>query len=350
MRRGVLRGRTDMTGSVPDSEVAGKRVDSKDLGRIEWLEPRIAWINEALDFTPWLKDNVDLLGHALGLELDVEVEREVRVGSFSADLVGTDAATGRHVLIENQLAQTDHGHLGQLLTYAGGLETDILVWVAPRIREEHRQALIWLNENTREETAFFGVEIQLLKIDDSRPAAHFKVVVEPNEWQKAVAGGPDKGPSERNERYRAFWKKLLTELLSRDPTSSNASIDRVPAQNWYGISLGRSGYQDNFVFGWDPRGNTVRVELYIDTGDRTRNKASFDQLLAERDAIEQQIGEPLSWDRRDDIRACRIHISRPGSIDDLGLLDEYCTWGAERMLRLRDVFGPRVRALDFELT
>jgi hypothetical protein len=319
-----------------------------DLGRIEWLEPRHAWGSEPYDFTPWLKDNIDLLGRALGLELDVEVQREVAVGSFSADLVGTDAATGRGVLIENQLAQTDHRHLGQLLTYAGGLETDILVWIAPKIRPEHRQALLWLNETTREDTSFFGVEIQLMKIDDSRPAAHFKVVVEPNEWQKAVADGPrPTGTTERSERYREFWKALLAELLSRDPQSTTASAERVPAQNWYGLSLGRTGFQDNFVFGWDQgQGYAVRIELYIDTGDRARNKGFFDLLERDREEIERDLGEALCWDRRDDIKASRIHFSRPGSIDDPpGLLEAHRTWGAERMLRLRDVLGPRIRNL-----
>lgn len=321
---------------------------AEDLGQVEWLDPRVVWGNEAHHFTPWLKENVDLLGRAIGLELEVEVEREVAVGSFWADLVGTDAATGRRVLIENQLADTDHRHLGQLLTYAGGLETDILVWVAPRIREEHRQALIWLNENTREGTAFFGVEIQLLKIDRSRPAPHFNVVVEPNEWQKTIARESSAGrTSERGERYRAFWRRLLGELTSRDPSATTASPDRAPAQNWYGISLGRSGVQDNFVFGWAAdRGSTVRIELYVDVGAQQQNKALFDVLYAEKEIFEAEFGEPLNWDRRDDIKASRIYIDRPGTIDDPeDALAEYCSWGAERMIRIRKVFGPRVRSV-----
>ncbi len=318
-----------------------------ELGKLERADPRDVWTSEPSDFTPWLRENVSLLGEATGLEIDPEVRQEVPVGLFSADLLGTDLGTSATVLIENQLEQTDHDHLGKLLTYAGGLDARVLIWVCTKAREEHRQALIWLNENTREDISFFGVEVELLVVDGSRPAPHFKVVVEPNEWQKQAASSST-GTSERNERYRSFWRKALEALLKREPGVTTASPDRVPPQNWYGISIGRSGFQDNFVFGWESgEGSHVRIELYIDVGDQAENKAAFDRLLAEKEDIERELGEPLTWTRRDDIRASRLYVSRPGSIDlSDDELNEVCDWGVERMLRLRTVFAPRVRALD----
>jgi hypothetical protein len=116
------------------------------LGRLETVALRDAWVNEAWDFTPWLarSENLALLGEALGLELEVEAS-EKPVGPFRADLLCKEIGTGeRWVVIENQLAKTDHGHLGQLLTYAAGLEAVTIVWIASSFADEHRAALDWL--------------------------------------------------------------------------------------------------------------------------------------------------------------------------------------------------------------
>src|SRR5262249_38114417 len=134
--------------------------------------------------TPWLADNLDLLGEALGLALEFR-QREHPVGRYSLDLLLSDAK-GRVVIVENQLEQTDHGHLGQLLTYCAGTNADVVGWISSAITQEHAAALEWLNANTRAGVGFFGVEIQLVRIDSSRPAPHFNVVVRPNDWTKTA--------------------------------------------------------------------------------------------------------------------------------------------------------------------
>ena len=137
------------------------------------------------DFTPWLHENIGLLAEAIGFDLEA-TGREVAVGDFSVDVVGRTVPDGRSVIVENQLAPTDHSHLGQLLTYASGLDAAVIVWLAPRFRDEHRQVLDWLNGHTTDGVDFFGVELELLRIDDSSPAPHFKLVAQPNEWTKST--------------------------------------------------------------------------------------------------------------------------------------------------------------------
>ena len=155
-----------------------------NFGTLKRLDLRSAWPNEATDFTPWLADNIQELGKALGKDLEL-VEREAQVGDFSLDLHTIDLGSGKTVVVENQLTSTDHDHLGKLLTYASGFNAAIVVWVAQEIREEHRQALQWLNEISDVDTEFFGVVIELLQIDDGNPAFNFKPVVYPNEWRKS---------------------------------------------------------------------------------------------------------------------------------------------------------------------
>src|SRR5215467_859785 len=137
-----------------------------ELGKLELVDPRFVWKNEAHDFTPWLLANGDLLAEALGIDLELEAS-EHAVGGFSLDLVGHDITNDAVLIVENQLEGTDHSHLGQVLTYAAGTAASTIVWIATAFREEHRQALDWLNENTGEETHFFGIELRVARIGDS---------------------------------------------------------------------------------------------------------------------------------------------------------------------------------------
>jgi hypothetical protein len=323
------------------------------LGSLERLDAREVWKSEPYEFTPWLRHNIALLGQALGIEIDAEVQQEVAVGLFSADLLGTDLGSSAAVLIENQLEQTDHSHLGQLLTYAGGLDSRILVWVSPNVREEHRQALTWLNENTSEDVLFFAVEIELLRIDGSKPAPHFKVVAAPNEWQKSkrVRSGPggSGAASERNERYREFWATVIAALHEQAPGFTATSVERAPRQSWCPFSLGRTGVLNKIAFGYEDGASVLRSEVYIDTGDRTQNKAIFDALHADRAAIEVEVGEPLIWARRDEIKHSKIYVKRLGSRDDpADMLPNYRDWFVEHALRVNGAFARRVKTLGLQ--
>jgi hypothetical protein len=155
------------------------------LGRLEPVDPRGVWPSEAHDFTPWLLANAQALSEAVGMDLDLEAA-EHPVGGFSLDLIGVDAATGDRVIVENQLEASDHSHLGQILTYAGGTYPANVLWLSTSFREEHRAALEWLNERTDERTRFFAVRIQVVQIGTSPPAPLFTLVVQPNDWGKRV--------------------------------------------------------------------------------------------------------------------------------------------------------------------
>lgn len=161
---------------------------TKNLGRLERVELRNIWQSEAWDFTPWLarKENLEILGETLGIDLELEAQ-ERPVAPFRADILCKDIGTNRWVLIENQLERTDHVHLGQLLTYASGLEAVTIVWIAAQFTEEHRSTLDWLNRITDESFRFFGLEVELWKIADSPAAPKLNIVSKPNDWSQSVA-------------------------------------------------------------------------------------------------------------------------------------------------------------------
>jgi hypothetical protein len=310
-----------------------------DLGTLKRLSAREVWLNEARDFTPWLAQNLPMLGEVIGIDLEL-LTQESPVGAFSLDLLAKDLGRDRLVVIENQLEATNHDHLGKLLTYAAGHDAGIMVWVAKEFREEHRQALDWLNQHTDGNVECYAVVVEVLQIDDSRPACTFRLVAFPNEFRKAAIEKGEGGTTERREAYRVFFQALLDELREKH-RFTGARV--AQPQNWYTFASGFSGFTYGFVFAQQGQ---ARAELYIDLREVGQNKAAFDALLAAQNAIEMEFGESLSWERLDGKRASRVAVYRPGSIDDdTQTLTEIRAWAVAKLLRLKQVFGPRLSAL-----
>src|ERR1700733_334044 len=80
--------------------------------------------------------------------------------------------------------------------------------------------------------------------------------------------------------------------------------------SWIGTSSGVRGLNLNYVITQDECG----AELYIDRGKgcEEENKNIFDQLYVHRAEIEQAFGGPLSWERLEGKRACRIKYAQEG--------------------------------------
>lgn len=310
-----------------------------DLGVIERVDLREVWPDEAQDFTPWLAENLDKLGEALGLDLEFR-EREAPVGPFSLDVLAHDRDSDRPVIIENQLEPTDHDHLGKLLTYAAAYEAYAVVWLACDFRYEHYQALDWLNQRTDDDTAFFSVIVELWRIDDSRPAPHFRVVAMPEDWQKQTPNGA--GPEIAEwEAYREFWQSLAEKLQEK---ASLIQVAKAGRTDRYNIPSGFDGVSYGASF--SKRRKLAHVGVYIDRGKLRLNNELFDSLSGKSDEIQADLGNKVDWDRRDDRRGCRIREEKPGSIDGShDNLEEIKDWMVDRLLTFKRVFEPHLAEL-----
>ena len=303
---------------------------------------RSIWPREAQDFTPWLKEHIDELGEALGLELEAEAA-EAPVGGFSLDILAREIGRDRPVIIENQLETTNHTHLGQLLTYAAGYDASVVVWVAKDFRDEHKAALDMLNRRTDEDTEFYGVVIELWRIANSPRALNFKVVSAPNEWGKqtkqATRHRSDGEVSGRYERYRVFFQGVVDQLRGKP---GFAQRHQARPKSWYAFQTYGRGIYSNVSFG-NPR--IARVEVYIDSGDKDWNKRLFDKIVQSKREIEVELGG-LVWERLDNRRGCRISAHHPGSIDDdEKTLQEVSRWMVETLPAFRKTFGDRIPEL-----
>jgi Domain of unknown function (DUF4268) len=310
----------------------------EEFGMVHNVPLRDLWAGEAIHFTPWLAQHLDVLGKKLGMDLELE-STEGAAGDFSVDIIARDLSTNKFVVIENQFGSTDHRHLGQVITYASALGAGVVVWIAETIRPEHKSAMDFLNQNLRESLGLFAVEASVIRIDNSKPAFLLTVVSMPTEPAVAVREVAADA-TETQEKYRAFFQTLIDELRD-EHRFTNARAGQP--QNWYTFSSENSRvfkYSTSFA-----QGGRVRVELYIDTGDKTYNEQLFDCLESKRAAIETAFGGPLTWERLDARRACRIAIYRDGDIEaDSDTLADIRKWTISNLLRFKQIFPAHVSA------
>lgn len=300
-----------------------------DFGKIVEVPLRDLWPGEATHFTPWLAANLQLISEKLGLELELE-SVESAAGDFSADIVATDVATNRRVIIENQYGSTDHRHLGQILTYSSVLNASVVIWIAEKIRSEHKSAIDFLNHNLKQTLQVFALEANIIRIDDSKPAFGLKIVCMPTEAStSATLTSPD--ATETQEKYRSYFQSLLDELRN---VHKFTNARAAQPQNWYTFTSDNSKvyrYSTSFA-----QGGRVRAEVYIDTGDKLRNEAIFDELHSQKEAIEAAYGSTLDWEKLEAKRACRIAIYIDGDIDvDSEKLMEIKKWVVANLLRMK---------------
>jgi len=285
-----------------------------------------------------ISQSLKILGEELGMDIEL-VKTEASVGPFRLDILAKDARGDVTIIIENQLDMSDHGHLGQLLTYAAGFDAKTVIWIADGFRDEHRSALDWLNKRTTGETRFFAVQVEVFRIDDSAPAPHFKVIASPDNWSKQTKSDSTDDISPRMMKYRSFFQQLIDELREVHHFT-NAKIGQ-PA-SYYFFSSGHSDikYGSSFV-----QGNKARIELNID-GDKEWNNNLIEQLEMIRSEIEVEFNETVEWERLDHARSNRISILRSGSIESSeNELDDIRVWMIKNLLKFKEVFAPRLPEL-----
>ena len=321
-------------------------MNTESLGRLEKIDLRKVWGSEPAEFTPWLakEENLELLGDTLGIELELK-SKEENIGQYRADIVCKDTSDGSWVLIENQLEATNHPHLGQIITYAAGLDAVTVVWIAERFTEEHRAALDWLNEISGNNVRFFGLEIEVWKIGNSSKAPKFNIVSQPNDWTKdSVARISETELTDSKKLQLEFWRGFRDYALEKGKA---IKPQKAQAQHWMNIALGSTGiHLDGIASLLDSKegsydGHELRAEVSID--DRNNAKAYYNELLKDKVAIETEVGESLTWYNPDNARVCRIYLRCSADLDDIGSRERQYSWLLAKLELLHKVFANRAK-------
>ena len=306
------------------------------IGKLQEVEIRDLWHHEQYDFSAWLvkDDNIALLNEKLGLTL-VDINTEAYVGAYRCDIVAVDETTGIKVIIENQLENSNHDHLGKIITYASGLDAKVIVWIVKEARDEHRSAIEWLNNNTSKDINFFLIELHAYKIGDSDPAPMFQIIEQPNDFIKESknnksADAMNKRQSERVE----FWTIFNEHIINR---GKPFSVRKATTDHWYDIAIGTSAAHISVTL--VNKDSFVGVELYINS-----NKALFDKLYEDREEIEKQLGFKMDWQRLDTAKASRILYRINGlNFDDHSNYDALIDEAIDKVIKMKSVFKGRVK-------
>ncbi len=309
------------------------------LGRLIKVDLREYWKREDTHFTPWLaqEENISLLGDTIGMELEVQGQ-EANVGPFRADILCRNTADDTLVLIENQLERTDHTHLGQLITYAAGLDAVTLVWVVQRFTEEHRAALDWLNRITDDDFHFFGLEIELWQIGDSVAAPKFNLVAKPNDWTKTVRDTVHKRGTltEGQQAQVEYWTSFGQYL---EEQGARFRAPKPYPANWMAWGLGRSGIGMLAIVKKDEL--LVGIDI-----DNKRDSTWYHKLYEQRDEIERELGFSIDWLEKPGARYSQCRVQSTFGISNKKKWPAAHKWMLEKMDALDRVLRPLVRELD----
>ncbi len=298
---------------------------------------RTVWKNEAADFTPWLADNLSLLGETLGINLEL-IETESPVGNYSLDILAEDTDSGDIVVIENQLEQTNHDHLGKLLTYTAGKKAKKIIWIVKNARDEHQAAIEWLNENTDDGVGFFLLEIQLWSIGDSLPAPKFEIIEQPNNWSRVVSASKNTpGGAAVQFKYK-FWSAFNDYVFKNTNEFTKQFRQRkASSDHWYTLSIGSS--QRGMSLLVNTKTNVITIEFTLESGD-SKNKDQFDKLYSHKTEIENSLGKPMEWKRLDDKKVSRILLEHVCELKDETQWNTFFDWYIEYAVKVFQSFKP----------
>lgn len=288
------------------------------------------WPNEEYDFTPWLAENLQELGDVIGYDLECE-EIEKPVGPYSADIVAKDKNDEKRIVIENQYGKTNHDHLGKCITYASVLNAKVIVWITEKFSDEHKKAMEWLNENTSLNLEFYGIELSLLKVNDSEATLNWDVVIAPNELVKENGGNTPKITTTGQKQLK-FWTDFRNAISDYIKHPQKAS-----AAYWFDIPLGKSGIHLSNTYNTNT--NTIGCRLYIH-GD---TDYMLPYLEKRKKEIEDKLGLNLVWNPNPNNKDKVVVYSKDFNMDDDAEYAKAVAWLKENTIKMHKVFSSIIK-------
>lgn len=305
-------------------------MENIQLGKLERISDlRSVWKHEEYDFSNWLakEDNLQQLSDEIGIDIELE-QKESNVGRFSVDIFATEVGTGRKIIIENQLENTNHDHLGKLITYASGKGAEIIIWIVKRALPEHRNAIDWLNEHTDEKIGFFLVEIELWKINDSLVAPKFNVVECPNDWAKTMKASSTTNSDSGILRVN-FWQGFNDYVVENKEFSKEFRVRKPYPQSWMDLSIGTSAYWINLSI--DTQKKNISAGIYINDSFELYN-----HFQSNRDKIEAIVGGEVVFKKAKKNSRFRCFLNDV-DVNDQAMWPKAYAWFMDMALRFKRI-------------
>ena len=305
------------------------------LSKLKKVDLREVWRHEALDFTNWLAkpENLESLSDEIGIDISL-IQTEASVGNFNVDILAEEENTGRKIIIENQLEPTNHDHLGKIITYASGLDAEIIAWIVKSVRDEHKQAIDWLNEHTDEKINIFAIQMEVWRIGDSPYAPKFQVIAKPNDWAKAVKKASSQSKlSDTKLLQLEFWTKFKEYAKENN---GKIKLRKAYPQHWYDISFGFSNAHIALTI--NSLSSQMACEIYIPD-----SKELFSCLASKKEEIETELSEQLTWEELPGKKASRIKLASKGELSNQAEWEKYHSWMLEKVGQFQKAFGKYIK-------
>ena len=174
------------------------------------------WLKEDADFTPWVIDNLQEISDLTGINLGIPMMQQ-RVGCrYKADVIAVDMnAENEMVVIENQITDFNHDHLGKGLTYMTNVENVYtVIWISESFTPEHCNAIKTLNSISNEKYKFYAIKVNTYKLN-GQYIYQLEVVVEPDYMKKRCSGYASSSLIFPCNYWNDFSSKLSKAVLNR---------------------------------------------------------------------------------------------------------------------------------------
>ncbi len=306
------------------------------LSKIEKVELREIWKHEATDFTNWLakKENLDLLSDEIGIDISL-IQAEASVGKFNVDILAEEENTGKKIIIENQLETTDHDHLGKIITYASGYDAEIIIWIVKNVRDEHKQAIDWLNEHTDEKVNLFAIQMELWRIANSPCAPKFQIIAKPNDWAKAIkkVSGTSSELSDTKMTQLEFWTKFKEYAQEQ---GGKIRLRKPYPQHWYDVSFGFS--TAHIALTVNSQSNQKGCEIYIPD-----SKQLFHCLYENKEEVEKELECQIQWEELPGKKASRIRLLEDADLSNTESWADIHQWLLINTIKFQKIFSSYIK-------
>ena len=306
------------------------------LSKIEKVDLREIWKHEATDFTNWLakNENLELLSEEIGIDISL-IQTEASVGKFNVDILAEEENTGKKIIIENQLETTDHDHLGKIITYASGYDAEVIIWIVKNVRDEHKQAIDWLNEHTDEKINLFAIQMELWRIGDSPCAPKFQIIAKPNDWAKAIkkVSATSRELSDTKMIQLDFWTKFREFAREQN---EKIRLRKPYPQHWYDVSFGFS--TAHIALTVNSQSNQKGCEIYIPD-----SKQLFSCLYEQKEEIEKELGFQVQWEELPGKKASRIKLLEDADLSNSESWLNIHHWLFSNTIKFQNVFSKYIK-------
>lgn len=178
------------------------------------------------------------------------------------------------------------------------------------------------------------MEIHAYKIEDSVPAPKFVIIEKANDFVKTANASINNRELSKSQAERlTFWNRFNEVLILKNKPFN---VRKATTDHYYDVALGTSEAHISITL--VNKINSIGIEVYIND-----NKEMFDKLYSGAEAIHDELGFTLEWQRLDNKKAARIIYYISGlDFNNHENYDELIYEVIDKVIVIRDSFRDRL--------